>query len=115
MTAYEPVLRLGELSATGYVQATVGAHPDLVARQGNDLFAVENRCIRAGSQLSGGRLEMGRRSYPLHGAMFHFRTGASMGGTLALRGLRIFDVRVTGDEVAVADTPRPGLTGAGGS
>ncbi|WP_394998380.1 Rieske (2Fe-2S) protein [Sphingomonas sp.] len=109
------MLRLGELPATGYVRATVGAHTVLVARLGDDVFAVENRCSHAGSELSGGRLKMGRLSCPLHGAMFDFRTGASMGGTLALHGLRIFNVRVTGDEVAVADTPRPGLARAVGA
>jgi 3-phenylpropionate/trans-cinnamate dioxygenase ferredoxin subunit len=112
MTTFVNVLRLNELPATGYVTVAVGAYAVLVARLGNDVFAVENRCSHADSELAGGRLKMGRLSCPLHGAMFDFRTGASMGGTLALRGLRTFKVRVTGDEVALADTPCPGIARA---
>jgi anthranilate 1,2-dioxygenase ferredoxin subunit len=109
MTGFVSVLRLADLPATGYVEAVVAGHKVLVARLPDGVFAVENRCSHAASELSGGRLKIGRISCPLHGAQFDFRTGASMGGTLAMRGLRTFEVRVTGDDVALADTPRDGI------
>ena len=109
MSGFMSVLRLADLPERGYIGVAVAGYSALVARFPDGVFAVENRCSHAASELSGGRLKMGRLSCPLHGAQFDFRTGASMGGTLAVRGLRTFAVRVTGDDVALASQPRDGV------
>ena len=109
MTDFVSVLQLADLPAIGYVEAVIAGHKVLLAHLPDGVFAVENRCSHAASELSGGRLKMGKISCPLHGAQFDFRTGASMGGTLALRGLRTFEVRVTGGDVALATRPREAL------
>lgn len=112
MTGFMSVLQLVDLPESGYVEVTIGDYLALVARFSDGVFAVENRCSHASSKLSGGRLKMGRISCPLHGARFDFRTGASLGGTLAPRGLRTFAVRVTDDDVALASEPRDGVARA---
>lgn len=112
MTGFMSVLRLTDLPETGFIGVTIGGYSALVARFPDGVFAVENRCSHASSELSGGRLKMGRISCPLHGARFDFRTGASLGGTLAPHGLRTFAVRVTDDDVALASEPRDGVARA---
>ena len=83
-----------EISDGTYVIAEVGEHSVLVANLGGEFCAVENRCSHVGSPLEGGRLKRGRIACPLHGAVYNLRTGASLAGALAPRGLTTFATRL---------------------
>jgi nitrite reductase/ring-hydroxylating ferredoxin subunit len=88
-----------------YVIVEAGEHSVLVSNLGGEFFAVENRCSHVSSPLEGGRVRRGRIACPLHGAVYDLRTGASLAGALAPRGLRTFATRVEDGMVRVATEP----------
>jgi 3-phenylpropionate/trans-cinnamate dioxygenase ferredoxin subunit len=65
----------------------------LVCRSGSEVFAVQNRCTHAQSELEGGRIRQGRISCPLHGALFELRTGRSLNPALGYAPLKTYAVR----------------------
>lgn len=91
----------------GYIVAEIVGNPVLVVRLADEVFAVENRCSHNGSPLAGGRVRRGRIACPLHGAIFDLRTGASLAGNLAPRGLRTFPTRVRAGTVFVGANATP--------
>ncbi len=103
---------VGEASAIpdgGYIVAEIAGQSVLVARLADEVFAVENRCSHNGSPLEGGRVRRGRIACPLHGAIFDLRTGASLAGNLAPRGLRSFPTRVEAGKVFVGTEASPAV------
>ncbi len=94
-----------EIADGAYAVVEAGEHSVLVANLDGEFFAVENRCSHVSSPLDGGRVRRGRIACPLHGAVYDLRTGASLAGTLAPRGLRTFATRVKDGMVWVAIQP----------
>ena len=88
-----------------YIIVDAGEHSVLVSNLGGEFFAVENRCSHVSSPLEGGKIRRGRIACPLHGAVYDLRTGASLAGTLAPRGLRTFMTRLENGMVLVRDQP----------
>ncbi len=109
MADWQRVVAIEGIADGGYVESCIDSHSVLVARFGDEAFALENICSHADNVLAGGRLRGGRISCPLHGAMFDVRTGAAIGGGLAPCGLRTFAARVTSGWVEVDPVPRAGL------
>lgn len=71
-----------------------------IARAGDSFYAFDNRCTHAESLLSGGDIEDGEISCPLHGARFAIKTGEAM--TLpAVQPVQTYEVKLQGDEVWV--------------
>lgn len=93
--------RADEIAEGAYLIAEVGERSVLVANLGGEYFAVENRCSHVNSPLEGGRIKRGRIACPLHGAVYDLRTGASLAGALAPRGLRTFETRVVEGIVSI--------------
>jgi len=110
-SGFAAVAKIEDLPDTGYRVATVGDHSVLLARLDDGIFATENLCSHANSELAGGRFRAGRISCPLHGVIFDFRSGQVMGGTLTSVGLRTFETRVENDTVWVSTTPNPPVLG----
>ena len=108
---FQKVASVAELPDTGYITVEVGDYSILVARLDDGVYATENLCSHANSELAGGRFRMGRISCPLHGVIFDFRTGQVMGGTLTTVGLRTFDTRVEDDAVYVSTVPNERKSG----
>ena len=77
----------------------------LVAKLADGVFATENLCSHAKSELVGGRFRLGRISCPVHGLIFDFRTGSVLGGTLTTVGLRTFATRIEAGMVYVSSIP----------
>ncbi len=99
-----------EIPDGGYIVAEIAGQSVLVTRLADEVFAVENRCSHNGSPLDGGRVRRGRIACPLHGAIFDLRTGASLAGGLAPRGLRTFPTKVEAGTIYVMTkaSPAPG-------
>jgi len=110
-SGFEAVAKLEDLPDTGYVTVCVGEHSVIIAKLGDGVFATENLCSHANSELVGGRFRTGRISCPLHGVIFDFRTGQVMGGTLTNVGLRTFTTRIDDGVVWVKTTPEPPRVG----
>ena len=94
-----------EIADGAYTVVEAGEYSVLIANLGGEFFAVENRCSHVSSPLEGGRVRRGRIACPLHGAVYDLRTGASLAGTLAPRGLRTFATRVADGMVWVTTDP----------
>jgi 3-phenylpropionate/trans-cinnamate dioxygenase ferredoxin subunit len=65
----------------------------IVARCGDELFAVENRCTHDGESLAGADIEACQIICPRHGARFCLKSGAALTPP-AYEPLRTFKVRV---------------------
>ncbi|MBM4205211.1 MAG: Rieske 2Fe-2S domain-containing protein [Gammaproteobacteria bacterium] len=102
---YQCVARYEELPDAGYLTTQVGEYSVLVAKFADGVFAIENLCSHARSQLVGGRFRLGRISCPLHGVIFDFRTGSVLGGTLTTVALRTFATSVVDGVVCINSVP----------
>lgn len=100
-TAYVAAGAAADIPEGGYVIIGAGELSILVAKLDGEFFAVENRCSHVSSPLEGGKIRRGRIACPLHGAVYDLRTGASLAGTLAPRGLRTFPTRVEDGSVTI--------------
>lgn len=94
------VLRLADVPSGAIVSLDVHGWRVLVARVGENILALNDRCPHAGSPLSTGRLRHGTIMCPLHGARFDLASGKCLGG--GYRTVRTFPVRLRGDAIEVA-------------
>ena len=82
MSGSEPI-ELGDLSdlEDGEMRCfeKVGAHGIVVCRAGGELYALDDNCSHAESQLSEGRFRGFAVTCPLHGASFDVRDGSHSG------------------------------------
>lgn len=76
-----------------------------LANVGGEFFAFDDTCTHEEASLTEGEIFGDVVECPLHGAAFNIRTGA-VESFPATRPLPTFGVRVEGDEVQVATTPR---------
>ncbi len=73
--AFERACELDEVPDDEAVAVTVGAYDVAVARDGDEVFAVENQCSHAAVALSEGEVAAGTVECWLHGSCFDLRTG----------------------------------------
>lgn len=74
--------------------------PIALFRYKGDFFAVSDECTHAYAPLSEGPVHDYLVTCPWHGAQFDIRTGKGV-GDLAYDDLKVFPVRVAGDDVQV--------------
>ncbi len=84
--------------------------PVLILRDGEDVFAVENRCSHAGSKLDTGVIRDASISCPLHGARFCLRTGAAQNPP-ATRPIAVFETRIRDGQLEVLVPARQPASG----
>jgi nitrite reductase/ring-hydroxylating ferredoxin subunit len=82
-------------------QALIGGRSILICRVQGACYALDDICTHAEAQLHEGRLRGNKIICPLHGASFDCRSGAVLGGP-ATRPLRVYDLRVVGEQIEVA-------------
>jgi len=75
MTGSVPIARVGELESGQMRVVQVGERQILLARIGDEYFAVDNRCPHMGGDLSHGKLEGTIVTCPRHGSQFDLTTG----------------------------------------
>ena len=73
--AVERVCSLDEVRADQGLAVTVGRYEIVVARNGDEVFALENECSHASVALSEGEVADCQIECWLHGSMFDLRTG----------------------------------------
>lgn len=74
------------------LSAEVDGYPIIVARCGERLFAVEDRCTHDGESLAGAEIEKCEIICPRHGARFDLRTGDALTPP-AYEPIKTFNVR----------------------
>lgn len=69
-------LAVEELSGTRPVSVQVGDTPVMLVRDGDEIFALHDRCSHRGCSLASGEIEDGAVVCPCHGSRFDLRSGA---------------------------------------
>jgi 3-phenylpropionate/trans-cinnamate dioxygenase ferredoxin component len=73
--AFERACDLSEVPDDEAIAVTIGAYDVAVARDGDEVFAVEDQCSHAAVALSEGEVAAGTVECWLHGSCFDLRTG----------------------------------------
>ena len=69
-------------------------------RIGEEIHALQDQCTHLGGPLSEGFVEGEEVECPWHSARFNLKTGEALSPP-AFEGVRIYPVRVTGDEIEI--------------
>jgi 3-phenylpropionate/trans-cinnamate dioxygenase ferredoxin subunit len=110
--AYERVCALDEVAADQALAVTLGRYELAIARDGDEVFAVENTCSHAEVALSEGEVADCQIECWLHGSMFDLRTGKPT-NLPATEPVATFPVDVRGSDVYVdTETTLNGVTPA---
>ena len=110
--AFERVCALDEVTADQGLAVTVGDLEVVVARNGDEVFALQNECSHAAVALSEGEVADCQIECWLHGSMFDLRTGKPT-NLPATEPVATFPVDVRGTDVYVdTETTLNGVTPA---
>lgn len=96
---------LSDIPDGGMLAGHAQGKPVLVARDGNELFAVAAVCTHYGAPLSDGLLERGTVRCPWHHACFSLRTGEALRAP-ALNALATWTTERRGDQIFVTGERR---------
>lgn len=100
MSEFQTVARLEDIPVTGLKGIAVDGQRVVLVRQGDRVYALEDRCSHEEFALSDGELVAGQLECVLHGARFDPATGAPK-ALPAVKPVRTFECRVEGDEIQV--------------
>ena len=110
--AFERVCALDEVTADQGLAVTVGDLEVVVARDGDEVFALQNECSHAAVALSEGEVADCQIECWLHGSMFDLRTGKPT-NLPATEPVATFPIEVRGTDVYVdTETTLNGVTPA---
>jgi len=84
---------------------TVEGKKVLLCNSKDRIFAIENQCSHVLEPLDEGRMRGGWIACPVHGARFDLESGKPLNPP-AIFPLRIYEVRIEGDEIMVASEGR---------
>jgi 3-phenylpropionate/trans-cinnamate dioxygenase ferredoxin subunit len=114
MSTFTKAAAVSELPAGGKKKVVLDGQEIMLARVGNDYFALANRCPHMGGDLSAGKLEGTVITCPRHGSQFDVRDGHNIRWTdrtgIALFGFKLlksprpartYRVKVEGGDVLV--------------
>lgn len=74
--SWAPTVLVEELEEKKLTSVTVGEGQSLVlVREGDHVYAIENRCSHDRAPLTGGKVINGMIECPRHGAWFDYKTG----------------------------------------
>ena len=99
--SFERACSLDEFREGEAIGAKVGDQEIAVAKDGDEIFAVEDICSHAAVALSEGDVEGCTVECWLHGSRFDLRTGEPTGPP-AITPIAVHTVRIEGDDVFVA-------------
>jgi NADPH-dependent 2,4-dienoyl-CoA reductase/sulfur reductase-like enzyme/nitrite reductase/ring-hydroxylating ferredoxin subunit len=103
-------IALADLADGALLQGHAGGEPVLLARQGDEVFALGAHCTHYGGPLAEGIMAEATVRCPWHHACFDLRSGEAVGAP-ALNALQRYEVIREGDRVRVggklAPAPRP--------
>ena len=106
LTEFTKVASLSDLPDDGMIDAQVDGEEILVARIGDEFFALEGWCSHAAGLLSEGYLhaEACEVECPVHEGFFDLRTGDPVAPP-AEDPVTAYDVRIEGDDILVGPKP----------
>lgn len=101
------VARAADIPEGGMRKVVLDGEPVLVANIDGSFYAIANACRHRGGDLSGGSLEDGIVTCPVHGSRFDVRTGKNVSGPRVLGitwktgDVRSYRVRLDGEDVVI--------------
>src|SRR5262252_3715533 len=98
--AWRRAASVDQVTADSGLEVKIGDTALAIFRLCERLFALEGICPHAEASLADGFIEQDRIECPLHQALFHIPTGKCLGPP-AERDLRIFPVKIEGNDVLV--------------
>ena len=101
--AFERACALADVPTDEALAVTVGAYAVAIARDGDEVFALQDQCSHAAVSLSEGEVSDCTVECWLHGSRFDLRTGKPT-GLPATVPVATFPVDVRGDDVYVDTT-----------
>lgn len=101
--SFERACALADVPTDEAVAATIGAYEVAIARDGDEVFALQNLCSHAAVELTDGEVEKGAIECFLHGSCFELRTGKPTHFP-ATEPVATFPVEIRNDEVYVDTT-----------
>ncbi len=108
--AYERVCSLDEVKDDQGLAVTLGGDEIVIARNGDEVFALQNECSHAAVALSEGDVADCQIECWLHGSMFDLRTGKPT-NLPATEPVATFPIEVRGTDVYVdTETTLNGVT-----
>ena len=102
MSDWVRVARAEEVQTETPLAVSLDDDAVVLARLGDDIFALEDLCTHDGSDISGGCIVEGAIECPRHGARFCLRTGEVLSPP-AYEGLHVFPVKIEDGDVWVRD------------
>ena len=100
MSGFVTVARLADLPDGFLLAVDVGGTKVVLARVGDRIHALQDRCSHEEFPLSDGELAGSQVTCSLHGARFDLETGAPR-ALPAVRPVPVYECRVEGDEIQV--------------
>lgn len=100
MSEFRTVARLEDVPEGTMIPVELDGDDLVVARVGDRVFALHDRCTHEEFPLSSGELVGGQVTCVLHGARFDLETGAPR-ALPAVRPVRTYEARVEGEEIQV--------------
>jgi 3-phenylpropionate/trans-cinnamate dioxygenase ferredoxin component len=94
------VARTSELPDGGFLRVMVDGHALVLARDQDHVYAFQRTCPHEKADLALGRIEAGRLVCPRHLASFDLTDGTA-GRGWTLDPLRLYPVRVEGDDITI--------------
>jgi 3-phenylpropionate/trans-cinnamate dioxygenase ferredoxin subunit len=101
--SFERACALADVPTDEALAVTVGAYEVAIARDGDEVYALQNLCSHAAVELSEGEVEDGTVECWLHGSCFELRTGKPT-SLPATEPVATFPVEVREDAVYVDTT-----------
>lgn len=95
-----PVASMRDLPDGESLLVEVGDRLVVLARQGDQVFAIDDVCTHDGGPLSSGSIEDGAIVCPRHGARFDLKTGRPL-SMPATQPTATYEVRIEGDQILV--------------
>lgn len=99
------VAEVGELSPGEMKMVDIGDDQILLANVAGSIYACDDVCTHAFAPLSEGSLDGEQVECPLHGSVFNVTTGEVIGPP-ADENLRVFQVRIDGQDILVGEPSR---------
>jgi nitrite reductase/ring-hydroxylating ferredoxin subunit len=102
LTEFVKVASVGALPATGMLAVSAGQEDILVARIGDDYFAIDGWCSHEAGLLAEGHLHEGTCEVecPIHEGFFDLKTGRASAPP-ADEPVSVYEVRIDGDDILV--------------
>lgn len=100
MASFRPLFPVEQLGDGRMRRVTVQGQNLVIVRQGDEFYALADRCTHENYALSDGFLESGKIGCPMHGATFDLRSGTVLTPP-AYEDVAVYPVRVINGMVEV--------------